>query len=71
MNKLNLKQKAKVKRAWVGVDRYRVAGSMKIDKRVIDQYANGLQLPGAKRTIIISALTGIPTYILRPDIFKG
>jgi DNA-binding transcriptional regulator YdaS (Cro superfamily) len=43
---------------------------MKISVRVIDQYANALQLPSAKRALIIESLTGISAEITRPDIFK-
>jgi DNA-binding transcriptional regulator YdaS (Cro superfamily) len=63
-------QKKRIRRSWLTVDRHHAAKLMKISVRVIDQYANALQLPSAKRALIIESLTGISAEITRPDIFK-
>jgi DNA-binding transcriptional regulator YdaS (Cro superfamily) len=71
MNRLTDKQKIQIKRVWSKVNRKALAPMIGTSIRSLDQYANALEFPGARRTIIISSITGIPATSLRPDIFNA
>lgn len=65
-----MKQKASIKRAWRGVDRDFVSKKLKLTRRSVDNYANGLQRLSAPRAIVLESLVGVPAEIMRPDIFR-